>query len=639
MSPEEQTLSDASVDFKDGKTVMKFTKPLVEQNQVPFVVGNNQMLWAYGSSPTISYHANRSPFSLDLTASSLELSTLTPTSPPSVATSSQVSSSTTIAPSMSGNPTNLPSNSTIVNTNQPSTLPNDANTTTPTSQPSNFTNSTQTNSPTNLPSNFTNMKESKSPTNQPSNYTNVTETSVPAGSSYPSASPSQHPTKSIAPTPRYFPSASPTTSKSPSATPTIFDPLLDIELLDSLSKPYTLFHTITEETQTLATSRRLQDEASDSLYGFSTAVSADMSVLAVGATNAMDESGERSGAVFLYTTDPSDTSSSPRLVQMLYGFSPDSEFGSDVALSDDGNKLVVAARSENAQEGAIRMYERTPGNDSWDLMGTIVGAGEGFRAGWSVSISGDGSVVAMGSTKGSSNNGGIVTTYAAPDWRLYGSIIEAQTSKDITGFSVSLNGDGTLLAVGSVKATSPDGVSNAGRAEVFAMNGTAWNAEFEVFGETRQGYDGSSVALSRDGNLFVVGGRGFAREGTVAIGRCRVYERSDATGQYELLHTVFGGNDREELGWSAAISADGNKVACGGKGGNMLEFGESGVARVWDRTSLDESEILPRGERFSSVEGSSFGSSVSLSNDGSMLVVGASTWNASSGSIFSFTTS
>ena len=73
MSPEEQTLSDASVDFKDGKTVMKFTKPLVEPNQVPFVVGNNQMLWAYGSSPTISYHAKRSPFSLDLTASSLEL--------------------------------------------------------------------------------------------------------------------------------------------------------------------------------------------------------------------------------------------------------------------------------------------------------------------------------------------------------------------------------------------------------------------------------------------------------------------------------------------------------------------------------------------------------------------------------------
>src|SRR6056300_1197744 len=38
MSTEEQTLTDASVEFKDGKTVMKFTKPLVEPNQIPIVV-------------------------------------------------------------------------------------------------------------------------------------------------------------------------------------------------------------------------------------------------------------------------------------------------------------------------------------------------------------------------------------------------------------------------------------------------------------------------------------------------------------------------------------------------------------------------------------------------------------------------
>ena len=58
----------------------------------------------------------------------------------------------------------------------------------------------------------------------------------------------------------------------------------------------------------------------------------------------------------------------------------------------------------------------------------------------------------------------------------------------------------------------------------------------------------------------------------------------------------------------------------------MLDFGNTGVVRVWDLSSLQESEVLPRGERFSSVEGASFGSSVSLSGDGSSLVVGASTW-------------
>ena len=398
-------------------------------------------------------------------------------------------------------------------------------------------------------------------------------------------------------------------------------------------------------TDTYTTSPRLQGKAADSLYGFSTAVSADISVLAVGATNALDDYGNHTGAVFLYTVDSSEAESIPTLVQVLFGYSSEDEFGNDVALSDDGNRLVVASRSENVQEGAIRIYDRTSGTDGWSLIGTIVGAGEGFRAGWSVAISGDGNVVAMGSTRGSSNEGGIVTTYVAPDWRLYGSIIEAQTPRDVLGFSVSLNGDGTMVAVGSVKASNPEKVSNAGRAEVFAMNGTAWSAaQFEVFGETRQGYDGSSVALSSDGSIFVVGGRGYASDGEVApaIGRCRIFERT-GTGQYELLHTILGKNEREELGWSAAISGDGNKVACGGKGGKMFDFGGTGVVRVWDRLSLQESEVLPRGERFSSVKGASFGSSVSLSSDGSSLVVGASNWNGanatSSGSIFSFATS
>ena len=281
----------------------------------------------------------------------------------------------------------------------------------------------------------------------------------------------------------------------------------------------------------------------------------------------------------------------------------------------------------------------------WELSGTILGDGAGFRAGWSVAISGDGNVVAMGSTKGGSDAGGIVSTYVAPDWTLHGSIIEAQTPRDVLGFSVALNGDGTMVAVGSVKASNPDRVTNAGRAEVFAFNGTSWITQFEVFGETKQAYVGSSVALSRDGTLFVVGGRGFTNDGesAPAVGRCKIFERT-VTGEYELLGELVGKNSREELGWSASISADGNKVACGCMGGKMFDWGETGVARVWDRSSLLESEVFPRGgERFSSIEGASFGSSVSLSSDGSSLVVGASTWGGSNitspGGVFSFSLS
>ena len=44
MPPEEQTLTDATVEYKDGQTVMKFTKIMKEPNQIEIGMGNNVML-------------------------------------------------------------------------------------------------------------------------------------------------------------------------------------------------------------------------------------------------------------------------------------------------------------------------------------------------------------------------------------------------------------------------------------------------------------------------------------------------------------------------------------------------------------------------------------------------------------------
>ena len=72
---EEQTLTDASVEFVDGKTVMKFTKPLVEPNLIPITAGENNMLWANGGDgvTTIGYHGeNRAPVRINLASGAAE---------------------------------------------------------------------------------------------------------------------------------------------------------------------------------------------------------------------------------------------------------------------------------------------------------------------------------------------------------------------------------------------------------------------------------------------------------------------------------------------------------------------------------------------------------------------------------------
>lgn len=70
MPAERQTLQNASIKIgrtSDGiKTVMKFTKLLVETGEIQVSTGANTLLWAHGLDETLAYHAERSSFPLDL---------------------------------------------------------------------------------------------------------------------------------------------------------------------------------------------------------------------------------------------------------------------------------------------------------------------------------------------------------------------------------------------------------------------------------------------------------------------------------------------------------------------------------------------------------------------------------------------
>ena len=85
---------------------------------------------------------------------------------------------------------------------------------------------------------------------------------------------------------------------------------------------------------------------------------------------------------------------------VLYGQSSSNEYGNAIALSQDGNRLVVGSRSENGHTGAMRIYQQNDGMAagaataavSWSLMegGLVSGQNPSERAGWSVSILADG---------------------------------------------------------------------------------------------------------------------------------------------------------------------------------------------------------------------------------------------------------
>jgi hypothetical protein len=158
-----------------------------------------------------------------------------------------------------------------------------------------------------------------------------------------------------------------------------------------------------------------------------------------------------------------------------------------------------------------------------------------------------------------------------------------------------------------------------------------------VYGEAEGDVDGTSVAMSQDGSIVVIGGKGRSKTnaatGEVSLkssGRCRVYLFQ--AGGWEFLYSLEGKTPEEQLGSFVAVSPDGNIVACGGRNGAMDYDGakKSGVVRLWNRATLQESTIWPRGEE-GGVEGSTFGTSLAISTDGEYVIVGAPTWTLENG--------
>ena len=243
-------------------------------------------------------------------------------------------------------------------------------------------------------------------------------------------------------------------------------------------------------------------------------------------------------------------------------------------------------------------------------------------------------VIAMGSPKGGSVGGGSITTFRYNDasfsWDQYGSWVQGSTMGQDAGYSISLSGDGSKIAIGSPRAANLIGSDNAGKTAVYSERQRFGQ---EIFGEAQGDLDGHSVVLSQDGSILVVGGKGRSEVNAItgevvlkSTGHCRVFLFQDNI--WEFLHSIVGKSADEHLGDSVAVSSDNNVIACGGSYGAMDgSTKKSGVVRLWNRTTRQESTIWPR-EAGNDVGEVTFGTSLALSADGEYVIVGAPNWSS-----------
>ena len=269
--------------------------------------------------------------------------------------------------------------------------------------------------------------------------------------------------------------------------------------------------------------------------------------------------------------------------------------GISVSLSADGTTVAIGSSiydkaggttNANTDEGRTRVYKYN--GSAWGQLGIdILGTQAGENSGYSVSLSADGTTVAIGSyyydkTTGTDSREGRtrVYKYNGSAWGQLGLDISGNQANEQSGWSVSLSADGTTVAVGSV-VYDVTGTNNEGRTRVYKYNGVSWGQlGIDILGTQANEYSGYSVALSADGTTVAVGSYVYDVTGANTEGRTRIYKYNGSTWS-QLGIDILGTQAIEQSGTSVSLSADGTTVAIGGNYYDVTETNSEGRTRVY----------------------------------------------------------
>ena len=369
----------------------------------------------------------------------------------------------------------------------------------------------------------------------------------------------------------------------------------------------------------------IDGEAAGDESGPSVSLSSDGTRVAIGA-NGNDGNGGASGHVRVYEFSGGTWT---QLGSDIDGEAVMDQSGYSVSLSSDGTTVAIGAIYNDGNgnsSGHVRIYEFSGGD--WSQLGSDIDGEAIFdQSGWSVSLSSDGTRVAIGAIGNDANgaNSGQVRIYefSGGTWTQLGSDIDGEAANDNSGRSVSLSSDGTRVAIG---APYNDGNGNAsGHVRIYEFSGGTWTQlGSDIDGEAVDNYSGNSVSLSSDGTRVAIGAHGNDGSYNYA-GHVRVYEFSGGTWN-QLGSDIEGEAADDNSGWSVSLSSDGTRVAIGAIY-NDENGSNSGHVRIYELSGGTWTQLATDIDGEAADDQSGY--SVSLSSDGTTVAIGATRNDAS----------
>jgi Flp pilus assembly pilin Flp len=327
--------------------------------------------------------------------------------------------------------------------------------------------------------------------------------------------------------------------------------------------------------------QNINGEAAIDFFGENVSISSNGNIIAVG-SDSNDDNGSNSGHVRVYENIGGDWT---QIGQDIDGEAAEDGSGFNISISSNGNIVAIGAiynDGNGPDSGHVRVYENIGG--VWTQVGQDINgeAGNFDFFGWSVSLSSDGNIVAIGAiyNDGNGSNSGHVRVYEniGGVWTQVGQDIDGEAVYDLSGWSISTSSNGNIVAIGA--GNNDVNGSNSGHVRVYENIGGVWTqVGQDIDGEAAGDFFGWSVSLSSDGSIIAIGANYSDGNGSNS-GEVKVFQYIG--GVWTQIGVDINGQAEDDfLGVSLNLSSNGSKLVVGASG-NDDNGVNSGQVRVYD---------------------------------------------------------
>lgn len=359
-------------------------------------------------------------------------------------------------------------------------------------------------------------------------------------------------------------------------------------------------------------------------HGFSVALSADGTVALVGAPGATVNSQVLAGKTYLYVLSQHVWT---RTREFDDPAAAGDQFGSAVALSADGNTALIGAPATAANNGngaPGQAYVFTAVHGAWaahPLPEPGTAATDAY--GSAVAISADGGLAVVGAPAFSNNLGkAYVFTLNGGAPAGAGRELDDPTpnaGNEHFGAAAAIAARGNAILIGA-----PVGGNGEPSGKAYLFTGQSWGAshEFDNPAADLPGGFGSSVALSADAGVALIGTPGaYANPDNNGqgdgVGAAYVFAQSGGSWSAAVLLNDQSAVRLESFGTGVALSANGGTALMGAvnapDGGALFLFKQTGGSWAQVRRIVNPGHA----------DAAAFGDAVALSADGATLLAGA----------------